>query len=43
LQANPNQKVGSSGIVVSPHICKAFIEAVKAGDDDKFSFELMRN
>lgn len=40
---NPNQKVGSSGVVVSPLICKAFVEAVKAGDEDKFSYELMRN
>lgn len=43
LQANPNQAVGSSGVEVSPIICKAFIEAVKHGDMEKFSYELMRN
>jgi hypothetical protein len=40
---NPGQQIGSSGAQLSEPICKAFIEAVKSGDPDKFNYELMSN
>jgi len=43
LIANPGQKVGSSGAQLSDSICKAFVEAAKTGDLDKFNYELMTN
>ena len=43
LAPNPNQQVGPTGVTLQPNVCKAFVEAVKQGDLDKFSYELMRN
>jgi hypothetical protein len=35
--------MGASGIQLAEPICKAFIDAVKSGDADKFNYELMTN
>ena len=39
---NPGQTVGPSGAVLSQQICKAIVDAVKSGDRDKFTLEVMK-
>lgn len=43
LKANEGQAVGKSGEVVPENICKAFVDAVRSGNEDSFQYELMRN
>ena len=43
LVPNPAQKVGKSGALLSEHICKAFIDAVKTGEPEKLNHEIVQN
>jgi len=42
LKPKDGLKVGPTGASLAPQICKAVSDAVKSGDKDKFTMELMK-
>lgn len=42
LLPNQGKEVGPTGAVLAVEVCKAIIDAVKSGDKDKFTLEMMK-